>query len=231
MVKTALQPADQIRKTILDRFYWDSRVDDFSNVDIEVQNEKVTLVGSVPTHASRRFAEIDALSVPGVRTVNNQLHVKFNDNIKIPSDLEVESNIHSILKWNSSIDDSRMKVTVNAGYVILEGTVPSYYQKTRAQELAADVIGVAKLDNRLGVTPGCALADEEIATSAVDMIKKILGADADHLTVMVKKGIITLSGSVPDMIAYHAISNIARHHKGVVDVHNLLTVHEEDRSQ
>lgn len=230
MVQTALQPADQIRKNIFDRFYWDSRVDDYANIDVEIDsNGEVTLRGSVPGPASRHAAEQDAQLVPGVRMVHNQLRIKYNDNMKIPNDREVESNIRSILKWNSAIDDSKLQVTVNSGYTTLQGTVCSYYQKSRAQELAADVIGVMKIDNRIAVVPSSAHSDEEIANNLIEALKNIMGADADSLTVMVKEGIATLSGTVPDTISYYAVANISRHIRGIIDVHSLLSVSDGKR--
>jgi osmotically-inducible protein OsmY len=225
MVKTALQPVDEIRKNVYDQMYWDSRVD-YSNINVEVSvsDVKVTLTGSVPNQAARRHAEAAALSAPGVRKVDNQLHIKYNDNIPVPSDLDVERKVRDIIRWNSGIDASRIGVAVNAGYVTLEGTVCTYYQKYRAEELAADVIGVMKIDNRVTVVPTESYYDEEIAKNIIGNLKNLLGADAGSLTVMAREGIVTLTGFVPDRLAFMAAENIVRHTRGVVDIHNHLVI-------
>jgi osmotically-inducible protein OsmY len=225
MVKTALQPVDEIRKNVYDQMYWDSRVD-YSNINVEVSvpDGKITLTGSVPNQTARRHAEAAALRAEGAEKVDNQLHIKYNDNVPVPSDLDVERNVRDIIRWNSGIDASLIGVTVNAGYVTLEGTVCSYYQKYRAEELAADVIGVLRIDNRVTVVPTQSYYDEEIAKSIIGNLKNQLGADADSLTVMVREGIVTITGFVPDRLADLATENIVRHTRGVIDIHDHLVI-------
>lgn len=223
MVRTSLQPSENIKKNIFDRFYWDSRIDDFANINVEISEGNVILSGSVPNYPSRRHAEMAASAVPGVKTVENKLSVKYNHTVKIPSDLEIENRVRSVVHWNSNINEEKIGIFVTGGYTTLEGSVSSFYQKFRAQELAADVIGVLGIDNRLVVVPGESYADEEIAGNVVSALKSRLGADADSLTVMAKGGIVTLTGSVPDMIAFQGVENVVRHVRGIVDLHNLLT--------
>ena len=241
MVQTALPITEQVRKNVFDRFYWDARLLDFANIDVEVEpfsaekgtsrgrgmpdaGVKVTLKGSVRTAQSRGYAEDDVRSVPGVKSVDNRLAVKPSDNLVIPSDRDLELNVKNIIRWNSGIDSSRISVSVSGGFITLEGTVCSYYQKFRAQELAADVIGVTRIDNRLTVVPRDSRADEEIARNIIGTLKDVLGLDAGSLTVMVDKGTVTLTGTVPDEIAYAGAENAVRRTRWVVDLHNLMSI-------
>lgn len=225
MVKTMLPQNENLKKNIFDRFYWDTRVES-SNIDVEVSEGHVTLVGSVPTNTARRAAEADALSVPGVRSLKNQLKIKFSSHFKIPSDLEVESNIRDIIRWNSHIDSSKLTITVVRGYVTLEGIVSSYYQKHRIRDLTSDVIGVLEIDDRITVVPLSVPSDRELADNVIATLHNELGSDANSLTVMVRTGIVTLTGTMPDRLAFNAAENTIRHLRGVVDVHNHLAIRE-----
>lgn len=227
MMQATLRYSDDIiRKKIYDRFYWDAQLDDFANISVSVTSGRVTLSGSAPTIASRKQAEADAYTIDGVQTVGNQLAVKINTTMKIPSDRDVGTALWELLRWNSRTDMSSIHMNVNSGYVIIMGTVRSYYEKFRIQELAQGMVGVIAVDNRLTVVPNSSEGDEEIGSRIIKDLKTILGSDVDRITVMVRKGIVTLTGTVRDMLAFNAVSTIVRSVRGIVDVHTHLSVHE-----
>jgi osmotically-inducible protein OsmY len=223
-MQTALQPDDHIKKDVFDRLYWDARITDFSNIDVGVSGGKVILEGSVQTFQARRYAERDAMGVKGVKSVDNRLAIKYSGGLRVPSDLDVARNIENIIRWNSVIAPEKMRISVNGGFVTLEGIVHSYYQKFRAEELTSDVIGVTRIENRLAVVPLVSYWDEYIAERIVTSLSNRLGRDVSTLTVMVKEGAVTLTGTLPDRITGDAIENILRHMRGIVAYHNLCAV-------
>jgi osmotically-inducible protein OsmY len=222
-MRTTQRAQRDIKKNILDTFYWDSRVN-ANNIDVEIYGGKATLIGSVPTKEERGYAEEDALKVAGVQFVENNLTVRFTDDVHIPSDLEVESNIRDIIKWYSDIDLPRITITVNAGFALLAGSVTCHYQKFRAQELTEDVIGVFKVDNRLTVVPTGSPADTKTAEKIIGSLKDHLGSDTNSLTIMVRNGIVVLTGTVPDELAYKAVENIIENIPGAISLSNLMVI-------
>jgi len=44
----------------------------------------------------------------------------------------LESDVQEELDWDPQIDDTRITIKVDSGNVTLSGSVPSYYQATRA---------------------------------------------------------------------------------------------------
>ena len=70
-----------------------------------------------------------------------------------PADPEIESNIMNTLRWHSQIDASDIQATAHDGWVTLPSTVPSYWQKIKAQEVAAVLIGVTGVTDELAVVP------------------------------------------------------------------------------
>jgi osmotically-inducible protein OsmY len=125
------------------------------------------------------------------------------------------------------VDSTRIKVMVLDGVVRLEGAVDSYWQKFRAQELASEVVGVIGIRNLLTVVPTMSLSDEEIGRNVTGTLQRIPGLDASAVTIKVEHGIVTLTGAVPDKLAFRDAENVALYVRGVIDVNNGLLVRHQ----
>ncbi len=67
------------------------------------------------------------------------------------TDYELLKAVVDSIKWNSTIQDGRIEVTVKHGWVTLSGTVDWQYQKSKAKLLAGDISGVAGVTNLITV--------------------------------------------------------------------------------
>src|SRR6266516_3624081 len=78
----------------------------------------------------------------------------------------LELDVKEELDWDPMLDDTRMVVQADDGRVTLSGTVPTFYEATRAVDDAWAVGGVRDIDNELlvGVVGG-AVADADIAAA------------------------------------------------------------------
>lgn len=81
----------------------------------------------------------------------NNLEIGFENSLL--DDGEVKKSVSNIIKWNSCIDETKIKVTVENGWVTLEGTADLEYKRTKAELLAKDIKGVCGVTNRLIVYP------------------------------------------------------------------------------
>jgi osmotically-inducible protein OsmY len=215
--------AEDIKKAVVDQLYWDSRVD-ASDIRVDVFESKVKLSGTVPTLSSREAALGDALTVPGVATVENDLSVRFPSTISVPRDDQVRLNVESMLRWSPDIDPSEIEVTVEGGVVTLRGTVDLYWKKSKAEDLASNVTGVLSVDNQLAVAPSDSYVDKSIAEDIVSALERNAYIHADSVNVEVEGGRVTLSGKVPDRAAYNSAADVSRFTPGVIDVENRLTI-------
>ncbi|MBC7693893.1 MAG: BON domain-containing protein [Burkholderiales bacterium] len=68
-------------------------------------------------------------------------------------DFEVKKSVSNIIKWNSSIDESKIKITVEDGWITLEGKVDQEFKRTKAELLAKDINGVNGVTNLIIVSP------------------------------------------------------------------------------
>jgi osmotically-inducible protein OsmY len=214
---------EQIKKSVVDMLYWDSRVD-ASNIDVEVTDGEVTLRGTVPSYAVKEAALFDTWKVIGVKKVNNNAFVKFPTTSKTLTDSEIESSIKQQLSWNDSTSNENIHVRVKKGVVSLEGHVDAYWKMFRAHQLASDVIGVVDIENKLTVVPTEGITDQVIATDIINAIDRSYVVDADDVDVKVKNGVVTLSGKLPNRAACEAALESTYHTFGVKDVKDRLHV-------
>ena len=215
--------SEEIKKDTVDQFYWDSRIN-ASNIKVEVYDGKVILTGKVPSYTAKLAAETDTLAIPGVSSVVNNLDIQYSPGIKLPTDVELQSNIMNNLVWNPNIDSTNINVSANKGIVTLEGSVDSYWQKILAEELASDMAGVLSIVNKLTVVPSENIIDSSIAKAIVTCFDRNPNINIDSIDVEVEEGIVTLSGTVPNWIAYYDALSSARCTVGVVNVINSLNI-------
>ncbi len=212
---------EQIKKTVVDMLYWDSRVD-ASDIHVEVTDGEVTLRGTVPSYAVKEAALFDTWKVPGVKKVNNNSFVKFPSTAKTLTDSEIEKSIKKQLEWNDSTSNENIHVTVKKGVVTLEGHVDAYWKTFRAQQIISDVIGVVDIDNKLAVVPTETITDQVIATDIVNAMDRSYAVNTDDVNVEVEDGIVTLSGTMLTRASYDAALECAFNTFGVKDVKDRL---------
>jgi osmotically-inducible protein OsmY len=216
---------EETRQMVIDELYWDGRVDP-ADIRVQAHDRRVVLTGTVPTYAALGAAEEDTRSVAGAENVDNRLAVKQPVHALVPADQELESNVTSTLRRHSQIEAADIRVMVNDGRVTLKGTVPSYWQKVRAQDVAAGPTGVGGVTNELAVVPSKKHEDREIAEKIMAALERNGYVGSHQVAVKVNNGVVTLKGTVSDRRAYRVARAAARYTAGVVDVVNELMVEE-----
>ncbi|HYL97556.1 MAG TPA: BON domain-containing protein [Blastocatellia bacterium] len=129
-------------------------------IDVKVDNQVVTLSGSVDTPANKAGAEQLARSIEGVNGVTNNLAVA---NPQAPTEppaasqtpadpnTDLAKRVEFELFRSGSFNLSTMKVSANNGAVTLAGTVRSKAEDLLAQRIAQGVDGVKTVADNLKV--------------------------------------------------------------------------------
>lgn len=215
--------AEDVKKDVVDQLYWDDRVD-AADVNVDVEDGKVVLRGTVPTLIARHFAAADALAVAGVTALDNQLKVRYPASVTAPSDEQIRSNVENLLEWSSHLDPEHLRVQVHQGIVTLEGSVDALWKKSHAEEIVSQLTGVTAINNKLTGVPTKDTSDEMIAESLVNALKRNPMVNADAVEVRVANGVVTLTGAVPNWAARQVIYNSALHTFGAIGVDDQLVV-------
>ena len=200
----------------------------YDNPSIEVntiKNGDIELRGTVNTlYDKLRIYEI-ASDVKGVKKIEDLIDIQSNP---IP-DNEVQQNIIEELHLNSAIlEPDRIKVSVDNGEVILNGTVSYRREREMAETLASWQNGVLGITNNLKVLPyKKAIDDNNLNIILGEILKTHFGLEK-NVTYKVNKGVVTLDGTVSSIWAKDNIENDFFRVLGVKYVNNNLKVSEEN---
>jgi osmotically-inducible protein OsmY len=142
------------------------------------------------------------------------------------TDTNLQHDVLAELEWEPSIDASQIGVTAKNGVVTLTGTVPSYANKLRAEQVTKRVFGVKAVANEMevAIAGGSHHTDADIAAAAVSALKWAASVPDDRIKVTVRNGWVTLEGTVDwayqRAAAQHAVSILT----GVKGVANDIKV-------
>jgi len=218
-----LSTDEVIKSKVVDQLRFDAKVD-ASDIKVEVDNNKVTLEGSVSSFSGKTSAEDDAYLISGVFDVENNLEVEFEVPPAIPTDDEIETRINNTLLWNTEINSQNINVEVENQWVTLTGDVDSYWKKYLAENKTLNVRGVVGVTNEIVVVPTEKGTDEAIAEDIIKAIERNVNVLADNVTVKVEDGKVTLTGEVPSWSAKNSAFIAASSAWGVKEVENKILI-------
>ena len=156
-------PSDSdIKNQIEQQISWDNQVST-QDVRVTVSNGQVTLDGTVTSLSASYSAALDAWNILGVKTVDNNLKIRFPTQTSAPTDREILEAVESILKWSQSLNRDDLSIDVHSGTVTLSGTVDAFWKKIRAETLVSEVSGVTRIINEIVVVPSHLPQDNAIA--------------------------------------------------------------------
>ncbi len=204
-------------------------------VDVDVQDNVVTLTGRVDSWQERTLSEKVAKGVQGVTGLENKIDVLYK--VDRP-DAEIEAEIEQALRWDVLVDHALIEVDVINGRVVLSGIVGSLAEKGRATADAyvANVQGVDAeglevrrwaRDDDLRGDKYKDLTDGDIRAAVEDALFYDPRVAAFNVTPEVTNGVVTLRGTVDNLKAKKAAARTARNTVGVLQVANRLKVRPE----
>lgn len=216
----ALRNEVDIKRAVKDALLHDPRIRG-TQLGVHVRFATVSLSGSVATLSAKKAAEQDAKNTLGVRRVINNLKVKIPD---WPGDVAVGEQVRKALKRDGHLSDSAIRVSSHFGKVYLSGDVNTYFEKYRAETVAANVRTVMEVVNRIKVnaewTPK---PDEDIREDLERRLRLSPFLDAQHVTSTVSGGEVALRGTV-DTWQEHAEATRHAQRSGAKQVKNELDV-------
>ncbi|MEY9608016.1 osmotically-inducible protein OsmY [Bradyrhizobium elkanii] len=132
----------QLQQMVLDELDFEPSIDS-ANIGVVADDGVVTLTGHVPSYAQKVAAEQAARRVKGVHGVAQEIEVRYASD-KRTSDDEIAKRALSIIRWDTTIPDDAVQVTVQKGLVTLTGKVAWQFQKNAAEK------AVRRLSRRRG---------------------------------------------------------------------------------
>ena len=209
-----------IRRDVEDELLSDADIDP-ANIAVAVKDGVVTLAGFVRSFRQRRKAEQDVKHVAGVVGIVNDIEVRLPVIHRRP-DPDIARDIAEEIKNDLPSTWEKIRVTVENGWVKLEGEVEWHYQRELAEEAAWRVRGVKNIDNDIHVRPQVPPVD--IKRKIEEALRRAAELDASRITVETSGGEVILRGKVRSWAEREEAEQAAWRAPGVTNVDNRIRV-------
>lgn len=226
----------EIRRDVSDALLTDPATESYE-VDVAVNDGKVTLTGQVESWQERTLAEKVAAGVKGVQAIENNIDVDYRTDRPA---MEIAPEIEKRLRWDALVDHGLINVKVeDNGAVTLTGTVGSAAEKSRAvadawvagvTDVKASQLKVAKWarDEDIVADKYRDLEADSIREAITDALLYDPRVASFNVNVEVDGSLVTLRGIVDNLAAKRAAARVARNTVGVTGVINRLKVRMEE---
>jgi osmotically-inducible protein OsmY len=199
---------------------WEPSID-AADIGVSVGDDVVTLRGDVKSYAEKAAAERVALAVYGVKAVANDISVRLRDEQQ-RTDTEIAQAAVSALKWNTTVPDEKIALSVDNGWVTLKGKVDWEYQRRAAASVVRDLLGVRGVTNSISIEPHVNVTDVKSKIEAA--LKRSAEVDARRINVAVADGKVILSGNVHSWSERNEARHAAWAAPGVKEVDDLIAI-------
>ena len=210
----------EIKRDVESELEWDPELD-ATDIAVTVKGGVVALSGYVRSYADKYIAERVAKRVAGVHGVADDIEVRLPSSEKV-ADPEIARDAVAAIRAQLPYLADKIQVTVNQGWVTLEGDVEWNFERDRAQAAVRHLKGVKSVGNRIHVKPRVMPA--EVKRKIEEAFRRNAEVDAQHITVEASGGELLLKGSVRTWAERQEAQRVAWSAPGVTKVVNQITV-------
>ena len=198
-------------------------------ITVSVKDGIVTLEGSVSSPYEKDLAPVIVKKLFQVMRVENHLQIEpWQDPgtrkkvLRLTKD-QLHKRVRTELHLDNRIEADGIRIRVSNGTVTLDGTVPTLHQKQLAEEDARNIVGVGWVVNYVVVKRG-PMEDWVVADNVRYELHTDYGLRGAPLKVEVRKGVVTLSGTVHALWEHDHAKEVASRVAGVSEVLNEIRV-------
>lgn len=212
----------QLQSDVLDELTWDPAVN-AAQIRVEVKDGLVTLAGCVESFAEKWAADSAAKRVSGVKALALEIRVE-RTRFRDLTDADIARAAENALKWHAHVPQDRIEVTVEKGWIILEGEVEKQFEKETARQAVLHLAGVTGVSNQIVLKPKVEPTQVKAKIEAAFQRSAIV--DARRITVKAEGGKVILTGTVSTWVEYQDAERAAWAAPGVREVKNLLKIED-----
>lgn len=211
----------ELQQDVIDSLKWEPTLS-ATDIGVTAKAGVITLTGTVDCYSKKSEAEDAAKTVIGVKAVVEKIIVKHASNSVLRDDNDIATEIINAFKWNWEVPADKVKVTVEKGWVNLEGEVNWEFQRLAAKTATRTLQGV------MGVSNNITLASQADNTVEVADIKRAFARNASifnqDIGVQVSHHNAKLTGTVDSWYQKDEAGRLAWNAPGVWNVENELVV-------
>jgi osmotically-inducible protein OsmY len=192
-----------------------------NKIDVSVQDGIVSLNGVVENYAQKSEARDALKNILGVRAIVDDLRVEPHLSA-FKNDQDIAASVIKVFKENWAVPDHRIMVTVQDGWVTLEGILHWNFQRKAADNAIRYLQGVRGVIDMIKIE---AEVKNELRQEIVEKaLKRSWLLEVDNIIVRVDGRTIVLSGIVNSLFQKEEAERIAWNTPGVWYVENEILV-------
>lgn len=183
----------ELQQDVIDELRWDPSTRD-CEIGVAAKDGVVTLSGEVVSYAQKLAAEAAAERVAGVRALAEDLKVKLPSSME-RGDTDLAHACLNALKWDVDVPEEGLQLKVENGWVTIEGSVGTHFQRQAAERAVRYLTGVKGIINHALVKPSGASVTE-VGRKIKAALHRSAELDASRIQVEAHDGRVTLRGTV-----------------------------------
>ena len=219
-VATEIRTDTQIQTDVLAELKFEPRVQP-NEIGVVVKDGVVALTGWVDSYLKKWAAEQAAHRVRGVKAVANDIEVRLPSSSE-KTDADIAKAAIQALEWDAYVPPGKVKVTVDKGWITLNGEVDWQYQKLDADRVVRRLTGVKGVSNLIRVKPRA--TPSELKQQIEQALIRSAQTDAQRITVEVDGSKVILKGTVRAWAERQEAERAAWSAPGVTTVDNRITI-------
>ena len=209
-----------LKRDVTAELAWDPAVKSTA-IGVAVKDGVVTLSGHIETFAEKQAAARAVRRVAEVKAIALELDVKLAPDHK-RSDTDVAAAANQALKWSAVVPIDAVRVTVDHGWVTLQGEVQWDYQRRAAEKSVRSLLGVVGISN--GITLRSTAKVGDLTRRIEEALTRQAIREAHQIQISVEGQTVKLRGKVHSWAERDAAQGVAWSAPGVQAVVNELQV-------
>lgn len=181
-----------LRENVLSELEFEPSVN-AAHIGVAVEKGVVTLSGHVGSYAEKLAAERVVQRVKGVRAIAQEIEVRLPSDKKTNDD-EIAQRALSVIAWDTTIPDRKLRIKVQDGWITLSGEVEWYFQRQGAEAAVRKLSGVAGVINLIAVKPR--IEAKDVKHRIENALLRNAELEAGQIHVEVSGGRVKLEGKV-----------------------------------
>lgn len=211
---------ETLQRDVLESIKWEPLLY-AAKIGVIAKNGIVTLTGTVDSYAKKMEAETATKKVAGVKAIVEKIEIDYGHFGKITDD-KIAEDILKEFKSNLTVPSNSIKVTVENGWVTLEGNVNWNYQREATKNSVTNLMGVRGISNNIKINPEI---KEKVEKRAIEKaFQRNWAINYDEIDVDVYDNNVRLTGNVDSYYQKDEAERIAWNAPGVWSVNNDLEV-------
>ncbi|HTL07231.1 MAG TPA: BON domain-containing protein [Chitinophagaceae bacterium] len=212
---------EQLQRDVQDAIKWEPLLQ-AAEIGVIVKEGVVTLTGVVDSYIKKIEADSAAKNVAGVIAVIEQIEVVFSEERPVKTDAEIAKEALHAIQWNNELPANKIQISVENGWVTLEGQLQRNDQKKSLHNAIKNLPGIRGVTNNIEIPEDSA---SEVNREAIgDALRRNSALHKMHVNVEVHNTKVILSGVVDSLFLKAEAERIAWNAPGVTAIVNNLTV-------